>query len=141
VCLTGGEEGVLAASLSNKGYDEARKNIEKLTTLFGKKSVYVELQRHCGSLSKSAATRWRCGSLKPLGLPLLATNGVRYARAPERKFWMSSPAFGTTANSKPPDGFWNVTTSVISVPTEEMVQLFSDLRKRFTTPANSPQTR
>src|SRR5437879_9789875 len=47
VCLTGGEEGVLAASLSNKGYDEARKDIEKLTALFGKRNVYVEMQRHC----------------------------------------------------------------------------------------------
>jgi len=36
-CLTGGEEGVLAASLSNKGYDEARKNIEKLTRSFRNK--------------------------------------------------------------------------------------------------------
>src|SRR5438094_1195020 len=35
VCLTGGEEGVLAASLSIKRYDEARQNIEKLTALFG----------------------------------------------------------------------------------------------------------
>src|SRR5271154_928487 len=47
VCLTGGEEGVLAGSLIYKGYDEARKTIEKLTALFGKTNVYVELQRHC----------------------------------------------------------------------------------------------
>jgi len=40
------EEGVLAASLPNKGYDEARKGIEKLTALFGKRNVYVEVQRH-----------------------------------------------------------------------------------------------
>src|SRR3989454_4419712 len=47
VCLTGGEEGVLAASLSNKGFEDARKDIELLTTIFGRKNVYVELQRHC----------------------------------------------------------------------------------------------
>src|SRR4029077_8732005 len=44
VCLTGGEEGVLAASLSNKGFEDARKNVELLTTIFGRKNVYVELQ-------------------------------------------------------------------------------------------------
>ncbi len=34
VCLTGGEEGVLAAALFNKDYEEARKNIELLAVLF-----------------------------------------------------------------------------------------------------------
>src|ERR1700740_1238849 len=46
VCLTGGPEGVFAASLSNKGFEDARKDIELLTTIFGKTNVYVELQRH-----------------------------------------------------------------------------------------------
>src|SRR5213078_401509 len=35
VCLTGGEEGVLAASLFRGGEEEARKNMETLTALFG----------------------------------------------------------------------------------------------------------
>jgi len=84
VCLTGGEEGVLAASLSNKGYDEARKNIEKLTVLFGTKNVYVELQRHRDPVEERVnQAAVRLGEV--LGLPLLATNGVRYARAPERE--------------------------------------------------------
>ncbi len=84
VCLTGGEEGVLAASLSNSGYDEARKNIEKLTALFGKRNVYVEVQRHCDPIEErrnQAAVRLS----ETLGLPLLATNGVRYARPAERE--------------------------------------------------------
>src|SRR6266403_1374986 len=84
VCLTGGEEGVLAASLSNSGYDEARKNIEKLTGLFGKRNVYVEVQRHCDRIEErrnQAAVRLS----DRLGLPLLATNGVRYARPAERE--------------------------------------------------------
>jgi error-prone DNA polymerase len=84
VCLTGGEEGVLAASLSNKGYDEARRNIEKLRALFGKKNIYIEVQRHCDPIVErrnQAAVRLA----ETLGLPLLATNGVRYARAVERE--------------------------------------------------------
>jgi len=84
VCLTGGEEVVLAASLSNQGYDEARKNIETLTTIFGRKNVYVELQRHCDVVEErrnQAAVRLA----ETLGLPLLATNGVRYAAAAERE--------------------------------------------------------
>jgi len=84
VCLTGGEEGVLAASLSNHGYDEARKNVEVLTALFGPKNVYVELQRHCDSAEErrnQAAVRLA----ETLNLPLLATNGVRYATVAERE--------------------------------------------------------
>src|SRR5262249_37568625 len=46
VCLTGGAEGVLAASLSNRGFEETGKNIELLTTMFGRSNDYVELQRH-----------------------------------------------------------------------------------------------
>src|SRR5215470_11314517 len=34
VCLTGGAEGVLAALLSTKGFEDAKKNIELLTTIF-----------------------------------------------------------------------------------------------------------
>jgi error-prone DNA polymerase len=84
VCLTGGEEGVLAASLGNKDQEEARKTLERLTQLFGKENVYVELQRHCDRTEErrnQAAVRLA----ETLGLPLLATNGVRYARAPERE--------------------------------------------------------
>jgi error-prone DNA polymerase len=84
VCLTGGEEGALASSLASHGYDEARKNVEALMALFGRTSVYVELQRHCDSLEErrnQAAVRLA----DTLNLPLLATNGVRYATTVERE--------------------------------------------------------
>ena len=84
ICLTGGEEGVLAASLSNHDYDEARKNVEKLTTLFGKKNVYVELQRHCDP-AEERRNQAAVQLAERLNLPLLATNGVRYATAVERE--------------------------------------------------------
>ena len=84
VCLTGGEEGVLAASLFDQGYEEARKNIARLTTLFGRKNVYVELQRHCDA-REERRNQAAVEIAETLGLPLLATNGVRYAHASERE--------------------------------------------------------
>jgi len=84
VCLTGGEEGILAASLARKGYEEARGNLKKLVQLFGKRNVYVELQRHFDPLEEQrnqAAVRLA----ESLHLPLLATNGVRYAHAEHRE--------------------------------------------------------
>ncbi len=84
VCLTGGDEGVLAASLFRGGEEEARKNIETLTELFGPKNVYVELQRHFNPVEEhrnQAAVRLA----EALHLPLLATNGVRYAAQRDRE--------------------------------------------------------
>ncbi len=84
ICLTGGDEGPLASALVNGGEDAGRKAVENLVQLFGAKNVYVEVQRH-----QEREQEWRnqaalriANSLK---LPVLATNGVRYATAYERE--------------------------------------------------------
>src|SRR6201996_2567173 len=46
VCLTGGEEGPLAAALMRGGEPEAVKVTERLIGVFGPHNVYIELQRH-----------------------------------------------------------------------------------------------
>jgi error-prone DNA polymerase len=46
ICLTGGEDGPLAASLARGGVEEARAAAEQLVRIFGRENVYVELQRH-----------------------------------------------------------------------------------------------
>jgi error-prone DNA polymerase len=84
VCLTGGDEGPLAAALANGGYDAALREIERLTHIFGPRNVYVELQRHFDREQEhrnQAAVR----IAETLHLPLLATNGVSYATAYERE--------------------------------------------------------
>jgi error-prone DNA polymerase len=84
VCLTGGDEGPLAAALMRGGEKEGREIVAQLVRIFGRDSVYVELQRH-----REREEEWRnqaairiAGSLN---LPLLATNGVRYATAYDRE--------------------------------------------------------
>jgi error-prone DNA polymerase len=84
VCLTGGEEGVLAASLSSHSDDAARKNVEALMTLFGRNNVFVELQRHC-DFAEERRNQAAVRLADTLNLPLLATNGVRYATTVERE--------------------------------------------------------
>jgi len=84
VCLTGGDEGPLAAALARGGFDEAQGEVEGLVNLFGKRNVYVELQRHFDRNEEhrnQAAVR----IARTLGLPLLATNGVSYATAQDRE--------------------------------------------------------
>jgi len=84
VCLTGGEEGPLAAALTKGGEAAGRETIERLVRIFGREQVYVEVQRHYEPEEEwrnQAAIRIAC-SLK---LPVLATNGVRYATAYDRE--------------------------------------------------------
>jgi error-prone DNA polymerase len=126
VCLTGGEEGVLAASLSNSGHDEARKNIEKLTALFGKESVYVEIQRHCDPVEErrnQAAVRLA----ETLRLPLLATNGVRYARVAEREILDVFTCIRNHCKLETAGRLLERNDERHLRSTEEMMQLFSDL--------------
>ena len=84
ICLTGGEEGPLASALAQGGEPAARHLLEHLIRLFGRANVYVELQRH--HLREQEARNQCAVSLATsLGLPILATNGVRYATSAERE--------------------------------------------------------
>jgi error-prone DNA polymerase len=84
VCLTGGDEGPLAAALVSGGEEAGRETVERLVRIFGKDSVYIEIQRH-----REREEEWRNqGALRiarSLKLPVLATNGVRYATAYDRE--------------------------------------------------------
>jgi error-prone DNA polymerase len=84
VCLTGGEEGPLAAALSRGGETAGRETVEGLVRIFGHENVYVELQRH-----QEREEEWRNQAAiriaRSLKLPVIATNGVRYATAYDRE--------------------------------------------------------
>src|SRR3984885_13883375 len=84
ICLTGGDEGPVAAALMHGGESEAVKVTEQLVRLFGQKNVYVELQRH-GEREEEWRNQAAIRIAHRLGLPLLATNGVRYATAYDRE--------------------------------------------------------
>jgi error-prone DNA polymerase len=84
VCLTGGPEGLLAAALATGGYDQACNSLKKLIALFGKQNVYVELQRHFDP-AEEHRNQAAVQLARSLNLPLLATNGVRYAQAHDRE--------------------------------------------------------
>src|SRR6266700_3243295 len=126
VCLTGGEEGVLAASLSDKGFEDARKNIELLTTIFGRKNVYVELQRHC-DVAEERRNQAAVRLAETMGLPLLATNGVRYATAAEREILDVFTCIRNHRTLETAGRLLERNDERHLRSTEEMVQLFSDL--------------
>jgi error-prone DNA polymerase len=84
VCLTGGDEGPLAAALVHGGENAGYRMAEQLTHIFGRENVYIELQRHY-----EREEEWRNQAAiriaRSLKLPVIATNGVRYATAYDRE--------------------------------------------------------
>jgi error-prone DNA polymerase len=84
ICLTGGDEGPLAAALARDGQNEARKLTERLTAIYGRGNLYLELQRH-GQREEECRNQSLLGLASSLNLPVIATNGVRYATEKDRE--------------------------------------------------------
>ncbi|HSE49495.1 MAG TPA: error-prone DNA polymerase [Terriglobales bacterium] len=84
ICLTGDEHGPLAAALARGGKEEARSELERLVATFGKENVYVELERHYDR-AEEARNQAAVELARELALPLVATNGARYAAPQERE--------------------------------------------------------
>jgi len=61
-------------------------DLRKLTDLFGAKSVYVELQRHL-LRDQEEANQARIEMARRMKLPLVATNGIRFARREQRPLY------------------------------------------------------
>ena len=82
--LTGGDEGPLAAALAGDGARPARARamLERLAHLFPGR-IHVELQRH-GRREEERRNQALATLAARLRLPLVATNGVRYARQEDK---------------------------------------------------------
>ena len=82
-CLTGGEEGPLARALESGGLDAAGDLLERLAALFPGR-VHVELQRH-RLRDEEHRNQGLVGLARRMDLPLVATNGARYARPRDKE--------------------------------------------------------
>ena len=84
ICLTGGDEGPLAHALASGGMEAAMSSVQQLCELFGRRNVYVELQRH---YCRDEEVRNQCAReiARKLNLPMLATNGVCHALPEQRE--------------------------------------------------------
>jgi len=81
-CLTGGLEGPVARQLEDRGMDGARRVLERLRSVFPNR-VHLELQRHHVQ-DEEHRNQALVELSRSLRLPLVATNGVRYARPEDR---------------------------------------------------------
>jgi error-prone DNA polymerase len=81
VCLTGGDDGPLAAALGNK---EAPQCLDRLISIFGPHNVYAELQRHL-CREEEARNQAVIALARSFKIPLLAANDVRHATPDARE--------------------------------------------------------
>ncbi len=126
VCLTGGEEGPLAQALANGGIESGMECVQQLCRLFGRQNVYVELQRHF-LREEEARNHAAIEIAEKLGLPLLATNGVRHA-LPERREVLDVFTCIRHHRTLATAGRLLARNSELHMKTPaEMAQLFSDL--------------
>ena len=84
VCLTGGDEGPLASALMDGGEEAGRATVERLIEIFGRDGTTSN-----SSAIKSVKQEWRnqaaLSIARSLKLPVIATNGVRYATDYDRE--------------------------------------------------------
>jgi error-prone DNA polymerase len=84
-CLTGGAEGPVVRALADGGLEAAGRAIDRLGGIFDGR-LHVELQRH-----RLRQEEWRNQALAELAgrlrLPLVATNGVRYAKRRDKALY------------------------------------------------------
>ncbi len=126
ICLTGGDEGPLAAALAQGGIDEARKTLDQLIGIFGHNNVYVELQRHF-QREEESRNRIAIELARSFNLPLLATNGVNYAIPKARELCDAFTAIRNHKTLSTAGRLLARNSERYLRTTQEMQQLFADL--------------
>jgi error-prone DNA polymerase len=126
VCLTGGDEGPLAAALKGGGEEAGRKTVERLISIFGRENVYVELQRH-----QERDEEWRNQLALRVAIsmkvPVIATNGVRYAKPKDREILDVFTAIRNRTNLDQAGRLLSLNNQRYLRPAREMCVLFRDV--------------
>ena len=126
ICLTGGDEGPLAAAVAQGGPAEAHRRIDQLIGIFGYKNVYVELQRHF-QREEESRNRIAINLAGAFHLPLLATNGVNYAIPKARELCDAFTAIRHHKTLATAGRMLALNSERHLKRPEEMEQLFADL--------------
>ena len=126
ICLTGGDEGPLAAALAAGGIEEGLRCVERLVRIFGRSNVYVELQRHFRR-EEEARNRAAIEIAHSLNLPLLATNGVCYTTAQQRELCDIFTALRHHRTLATAGRLLSINSEHNVKSPDQMAELFSDL--------------
>ncbi len=126
ICLTGGDEGPLAAALAQQGPAQAAKIADRLASIYGHGNVYLEIQRH-GHREQECRNQATLNLASSLHLPVVATNGVRYATSKDRAIMdvLTTIRHHTTLDEA--GRLLGQNSSRFLRPAAEMVSLFQDI--------------
>jgi error-prone DNA polymerase len=126
ICLSGGGEGPLASALVHGGEEAGRKLIDQLIGIYGHANVYIELQRH-----RDREEEWRnqvaLRIAHSLSLPVLATNGVRYAKAYDREIQDVFTSIRHHTQLDRAGRLLSLNSQRFLRPAREMTRLFADI--------------
>ena len=126
VCLTGGDTGLLRMALLRGDAQEALSYLDRLRGIFGSHHLFVELQRHFDRRQeKSNQALVELASRQ--GLPLLATNGVRYAHVSGRPLLDVLTCIRHKTNLDRAGRLLNRNAECYLKNPQEMCRLFADL--------------
>ena len=126
VCLTGGDEGPLAYALATGEIRAGIEKVDQLCQVFGRDNVYVELQRHFNR-AEERRNQAAVEIARKLRLPLLATNGVCYARPEERQLLDAFTCIRNHRTLATGGRILSQNSERYLKPPAEMMHLFSDL--------------
>jgi error-prone DNA polymerase len=126
ICLTGGEEGPLAAAFAQQGSTGAHKLADRLTSIYGRGNLYLELQRH-QQREEECRNQALLGLASSLHLPVIATNGIRYATEKDREILdvLTTIRHHTTLDKA--GRLLDLNRARALRPASEMAALFADL--------------
>jgi error-prone DNA polymerase len=126
ICLTGGDEGPLASALVHGGEETGRKLIDQLIGIYGHANVYIELQRH-----RDREEEWRNQAAlriaRSFNIPVLATNGVRYAKAYDREIQDVFTSIRHHTQLDRAGRLLSLNSQRFLRPAREMARLFADI--------------
>jgi error-prone DNA polymerase len=131
ICLTGGDEGPLAAALAHGGSDAARKIADRLKTIFGPAHVYLELQRH-GRRDQDCRNQALLSLASSMRLPVIAGNGVRHATEADRELFDVLTVIRNHTTLDKAGRLLAANAQRLLRPSREMVALFRDIPEAVT---------
>jgi error-prone DNA polymerase len=123
VCLTGDEAGPLAQGLRKK---EGQATVERLQQTFGPKNVYLELQRHFHR-EEEARNQAVIELGRSMNVPLVATNGVCYAKPQDRELLDAFTCLRHHTTLASAGQLLERNSERYPKSTEEMIRLFADV--------------
>ena len=126
ICLTGDARGPLRSALEKSDLKGALQCLQRLQNIYGPDGVYIELQRHFDR-HQEAANQALIELSQSLGLPIMASNGVRYAQPGGRPLLDVLTSIHHKTTLEKAGRLLNPNAECYLKASQEMEQLFRDL--------------